>query len=86
MGHYASEMDDPPPRDYGMDEWQRKTNEALKGPPDPDSLAAKNNEIAELKRQLHERTIERDYHMRVADALAGRIRSDSNGTRALEDK
>lgn len=52
MGHYASEMDDPPPRNYGMDEWQRKTNDASKGPPDPDSPAAKNAEIARLRAAL----------------------------------
>lgn len=33
----------------GMDEWQRKTNKRMAGPPDPDSPAALLNEIGRLR-------------------------------------
>jgi hypothetical protein len=46
-----------------------------------DALAEKNAEIARLKAELERRTSERDYHTRVADQLADRIRSLANGER-----
>jgi hypothetical protein len=65
MGHYAGEMDGSPGPNH------RTVDKAKAW----DAVTEKNTEIAWLKAELERRTSERDYHMRMADQLANRIRA-----------